>query len=127
MKDDLYQNVSSPFPGTGPDTPNDARVLYPCVLRNEGRSGGLFTLFTESAQERLDWQIKLEEAIGLRKVSKESNKVFEMKTLSADTFFTPTLQANPGSFASDGGIFTGKVTCSIPFSTQSQCSAYSLR
>ena len=54
--------------------------------------------------------------MGLRKVVQESNKVFEMETLSVDTFSIPAPLANAGGSLYDGGYFTGKVTCSIPFS-----------
>jgi hypothetical protein len=37
--------------------------------------GGLYTLYTESAQARPEWHQKLQEAMGLRKVVQESNKV----------------------------------------------------
>ena len=67
-------------------------------------------MYVESAQARLEWKAKLEEAIGLRKVLQESNKVFEVKNLSVDTFFAPTLMRN------NDGNFIGRVTCSVPFS-----------
>ena len=64
----------------------------------------------------------MEEAIGLRKVVQESNKVFEVETLSVDTFFAPTLMANAGPAWNNDGNFTGKVTCSVPFSGWSRVS-----
>ena len=76
-------------------------------------------MYAESSQARLEWKAKLEEAIGLRKVVQESNKVFEVETLSVDTFFAPTLMANAGPSWNNDGNFTGKVTCSVPFSKQS--------
>jgi hypothetical protein len=88
------QNVSPPGAGASPDAFNDPRVVYPCTIHHNGRLGGLYTLYAESAQARLEWKAKLEEAIGLRKVVQESNKVFEVETLSVDTFFAPTLLAN---------------------------------
>ena len=114
------QNVSSPSTGASPDVVNDSRGVYPCTIHHNGRLGGLYTLFAESAQARLEWTAKLEEAIGLRKVVQESNKVFEVETLSVDTFFAPTLLANAGPSWNNDGNFTGKVTCSVPFSKQSQ-------
>jgi RHO1 GDP-GTP exchange protein 1/2 len=78
--------------------------------------GGLLTLFAESAQAREEWHKKLEEAVVLRKVVQESNKVFELETLSADTFLVPSIHANGvGPAWSDEHTFTGKVTCSVPF------------
>jgi hypothetical protein len=58
----------------------------------------------------------LEEAIGLRKVIQESNKVFKVETLSVDVFFTSMLLANAGPSWNNDRNFTGKVTCSVPFS-----------
>ena len=109
-------NVNPPGAATSPDTVNDARAVYPCTIHHNGRLGGLYTLYAETAQARLEWKAKLEEAIGLRKVVQESNKVFEVETLSVDTFFAPTLMANAGPSWNNDGNFTGKVTCSVPFS-----------
>ena len=110
--------VSSPGANTGPDAVNGAQAVYPCTIHDSGRLGGLYTLYTETSQTRLEWKVKLEEAIGLRKVSQEENKVFEVETLSVDTFCTPTLMANAGPSWNNDVNFTGKVTCSVPFSKQ---------
>ncbi|KAI6006684.1 CNH domain-containing protein [Pisolithus orientalis] len=106
-------------PGSGmPDSAGDPRLLYPCTIYYSGRLGGLHTLFTESQQARSEWKQKLEEALGLRKVVQESNKVFEMDPLSTDTFFIPTLSAsNTAPSWNHENAFTGKVTCSVPFNT----------
>lgn len=79
--------------------------------------GGAYVLFAESAQIRSEWKEKLEHAIGLRKVVQESNKAFEVETLSSDTFLMP-LYANTtqGPAWEQGNTFTGRVTCSVPFS-----------
>jgi hypothetical protein len=114
--DGQNQNVGSPAAGASPEAVTDARAVYPCTIHHNGRLGGLYTLFAESAQARQEWKTKLEEAIGLRKVVQESNKVFEVETLSVDTFFAPTLLANAGPSWNNDGNFTGKVTCSVPFS-----------
>jgi len=74
-------------------------------------------LFTETPQERSEWKQKLEESLGLRKVVQESNKVFEIESLSVDTFLLPSSTLGPTSSVwHDGTLFTGKVTCSVPFS-----------
>ena len=59
----------------------------------------------------------MEEALGLRKVVQESNKVFEIENLSVDTFRVPppTTGPNPPGLT-EGVFFTGEVTCSVPFS-----------
>ena len=104
-------------PGVTPETATDSRVVYPCTILHTGRLGGLYTVYAESTQARSDWKEKLQEAIGLRKVVQESNKVFEVETLSSDTFVVPSMltpQANHSWNAESS--FTGKVTCSVPFS-----------
>ncbi|KAF8141438.1 CNH domain-containing protein [Boletus edulis] len=106
-------------PGSGmPDSATDSRLVYPCTIHYSGRLGGLYTLFTESPQARVEWKQKLEEAIGLRKVVQESNKVFEMEPLSTDTFFVPAISASATTPSwNHENSFTGKVTCSVPFTT----------
>jgi RHO1 GDP-GTP exchange protein 1/2 len=64
----------------------------------------------------MGWKEKLEEAIGLRKVVQESNKVFETETLSMDTFLPFVRPGTPVPAWSHERALTGKVTCSIPFS-----------
>ena len=109
-------NVNPPGAAASPDAVNDARSVFPCTIHHNGRLGGLYTLYAETSQARLEWKAKLEEAIELRKVVQESNKVFEVETLSVDTFFAPTLMANAGPSLNNGGNLAGKATCSVPFS-----------
>ena len=118
-KDADGQNQNAGSAAAGPEAVNDGKA-YPCTIHHNGRLGGLYTLFAESYQARLEWKAKLEEALGLRKVVQESNKVFEVETLSVDTFLAPTLLANAGPSWNNDGNFTGKVTCSVPFSTRSR-------
>jgi RHO1 GDP-GTP exchange protein 1/2 len=54
--------------------------------------------------------------MGLRKVVQESNKVFETEALSVTTFSIQPLSSSLLSTWSEGGLITGKVTCSVPFS-----------
>lgn len=111
-------DANSPNPATSPETAADSRAVYPCTIHHNGRLGGLWTLYAESAQARNEWKQKLDEAIGLRKVVQESNKVFEVETLSADTFLVPSVL--PGASTqpwSHENAYTGKVTCSVPFNT----------
>ena len=86
------------------------------MIHHNGRLGGLYTLYAKSSQAWLEWKAKLEEAICLRRVARESNKVFEVETLSVDTFSDPALMVNPGPSWNCDWNFTGKVTCSVPFS-----------
>ena len=101
---------------SSPETATDSRAVYPCTIHHTGRLGGLWTVFAETAQARNEWKAKLEEAIGLRKVVQESNKVFEVETLSADTFLVPSTPGAQTQAWSHENAFTGKVTCSVPFS-----------
>ncbi|CAL1714491.1 unnamed protein product [Somion occarium] len=103
-------------PANSPDAATDSRLVFPCTIHHNGRLGGLYTVFAESLQARNEWKQKLDEAIGLRKVVQESNKVFEVETLSADTFLAPSPMSNAGGQSwNHEGAYTGKVTCSVPF------------
>ncbi|KAF7309564.1 hypothetical protein MIND_00327400 [Mycena indigotica] len=95
----------------------DARSVYPCTIHHNARVGGSHILYAESAQARTEWKEKLEEALGLRHVVQESNKVFELEMLSADTFLVPSLLTPPTAPVYHENSLTGKVTCSVPFNT----------
>ncbi|KAF8075178.1 CNH domain-containing protein [Lyophyllum atratum] len=96
----------------------DSQNLYPFTFHHNGRFGGPMTMYAELSATRLEWKQKLEEAMGLRKVVQESNKVFEIETLSMHTFTVPpTGHALTPSTWSESSPITGKVTCSIPFNT----------
>ncbi|KAF8517935.1 Dbl-like domain-containing protein [Hysterangium stoloniferum] len=99
------------------ELPVDSRTVYPCTIHHNGRLGGLYTLYAESAQARLEWKNKLEDALVLRKAVTENNKVFEAETLSCDTFLVPSIQGPSNAAYNQETILTGKVTCSVPFST----------
>ncbi len=101
---------------TSPESATDSRLVFPCTIHHNGRLGGLYTVFAESPQARSEWKQKLDEAIGLRKVVQDSNKVFEIETLSADTFLVPSMMSNNSNTSWSENAFTGKVTCSVPFS-----------
>ena len=104
--------------GLTPETPGDSRAVYPCTIHHNGRMGGLNTVYAETAAARAEWKTKLEEATGLRKVVQESNKVFEIETLSTDTFLVPSMLAGAATPSwNHENSFTGKVTCSVPFGT----------
>lgn len=105
-------------PGASPEVVNDPRSVYPLTLHHNGRLGGPYILYAESSQARNEWKQKLDEALGLRKVVQESNKVFEVETLSADTFLVPSVMSNSTSPTwNQENASTGKVTCSVPFNT----------
>ena len=91
--------------------------LYPLTIHHNARLGGSYILYAESSQVRAEWKQKLEEGMGLRTVVQESNKVFEVETLSVQTFNVQPISSGPPlATYSEGGQITGKVTCSIPFS-----------
>lgn len=113
---------ASEFAPPGPGSPgsaHDSRVVYPCTIIYSGRQGGPYTLYAETPQARTEWKAKLEEAIRMRKIMAEKNKVFEVATLSVDTFPSPPLVPTPG--VPQDSSFTGKVTCSVPFSEWIPC------
>ncbi|KAI0058941.1 Dbl-like domain-containing protein [Artomyces pyxidatus] len=112
-------DASGPLPPAAtPETATDSRVVYPCTIHHNGRLGGLYTVYAETGPARAEWKEKLEEAMGLRKVVQESNKVFEVETLSSDTFLVPSLLTAPTNTSwNSENSFTGKVTCSVPFTT----------
>jgi len=68
---DKHENTPNANAGNG----DDARTVFPCSIHHAGRVGGHYHLFAESLQARAEWKQKLEEAIGLRNVVQESNKV----------------------------------------------------
>jgi hypothetical protein len=104
--------------GSGLDSASDARAVYPFTLHHNGRVGGMYLLYAESAAARAEWKQKLDEALVLRRVVQESNRVFEPEVLSTDTFIVPSMISGPAAPAWNGDqLLTGKVTCSIPFST----------
>ncbi|KAL0068394.1 Rho guanine nucleotide exchange factor [Marasmius tenuissimus] len=115
----VNSNVSGGSSTTTATVPaSDSRSVYPCTIHHNGRMGGAYILYAESAQHRTEWRTKLEEAMGLRKVVQESNKVFELETLSSDTFLVPpVIGASSETAWSNENQFTGKVTCSVPFNT----------
>jgi hypothetical protein len=87
------------------------------TLHHNGRAGGTYILYAETSQSRSEWQAKLNHALVMHKAVQESNKVFEIETLSADTFSMPSLAtAASGPAWSQDNAITGKVTCSVPFS-----------
>ncbi|KAI0292306.1 Dbl-like domain-containing protein [Russula brevipes] len=102
----LMHNQTPRYPEAVPD----ARVVHPCTILHAGRLGGLYTVYADSSQARAEWKDKLQEAIGLRKVVQEST--------SSDTFIVPSMlgPATNQSWNTESS-FTGKVTCSVPFTT----------
>ena len=94
----------------------DNRGMHPCNIIYHGRNGGPFILYAESTASRKEWKRKLDEALGLRKVVQESNKVFEVESLSVDTFRVPPFATSSNAGLLEPAPFTGDVTCSVPFS-----------
>jgi hypothetical protein len=103
-----------PIPGS--EAASDSRTVYPFTISfiGQGQLGGQYTLWTDSFASRADWQEKLLHAKVLRSEVNDANKVFEMTPLSQDTFYMAPNYAV--SKAEGDGVWTGRVTCSVPFS-----------
>jgi hypothetical protein len=102
-----------------PDSAIDSRSVRPLTIHRHGRMGGAYILYAESAQIRTEWKPKLEEALGLRKIVQELNKVFEVEALSADAFLAPPMSTTAqGPAWNQECTYTGKVTSSVLFSKQ---------
>ncbi|KAF8202439.1 CNH domain-containing protein [Pholiota molesta] len=112
-------DTANTTPGATPDSATDSRSVFPLTLHHNGRTGGPYILYAESAQSRTEWKDKLEHALILRKTVQESNKVFEIEYLSRDTFVMPAVSVgtNNSPAWNQDNQFTGKVTCSVPFNT----------
>ncbi|KAG5643354.1 hypothetical protein DXG03_001036 [Asterophora parasitica] len=115
---DRHIDGAGPAPlGASIESANDSRSVYPITLHHNGRLGGPYILYAESAQARLEWAEKLQDAVGLRQAVQDSNKAFEVETISADTFLIPSVAPNAASPGwNQDSTYTGKVTCSVPFS-----------
>ena len=113
------------FRGGGPQTheddsqraaqSSDSRTVYPFTYSfiGQGQLSGQYTLWTDSASARQEWQEKLNHAKVLRNEVNDAGKVFEMTPLSVDTFF----QAPGYGVPANNDDYTGRVTCSVPFTT----------
>ncbi|OBZ74537.1 Rho1 guanine nucleotide exchange factor 1 [Grifola frondosa] len=101
-------------PGGSPHPPEhafDSRAAYPMTILHGGRSSGSLTLFADSVEDREEWKRKLDEAISIRKIVQDRNRVFRLETLIPDALCAP------GSMKSLPNMITGKITCSLPFTT----------
>ncbi|KAE9384850.1 hypothetical protein BT96DRAFT_1007658 [Gymnopus androsaceus JB14] len=112
--------TSSAFPTTAFTTPSTSSSS-----RSQQKPPPNIILYAESAAARAEWGAKLQDALGIRRVVQESNKMFEVKILSGDTFLSPAGVDGASGGAGGGvlggwsqdGTITGKVTCSVPFNT----------
>jgi hypothetical protein len=102
--------------GEGPRRPtgrvfSSADMAWPLnvLFIGQGQLGGQYTLFAESQSIRNEWHEKLQHAKVLRAEVNDAGKVFELTPLSTDTFY----QSSNYTVKDD---FTGRVTCSMPFS-----------
>ncbi|KAG8763381.1 hypothetical protein FRC11_004256 [Ceratobasidium sp. 423] len=107
---------ASPATAGGSGDAQDSRSIFPFGIHYSGRAGGISQFFIDSQTAREEWKQKLEEAIEMRKVVQDSNKVFELETLSNETFALPKGYA-PNPSWGDESFMGGKVTCTVPFST----------
>ncbi len=82
--------VTSDSSGANATTgPEDNRTVYPCSIHHAGRVGGLYHLFAESAEVRTEWKQKLDEAINIRAIVQESNKVGAWERMRSGCVLTP--------------------------------------
>lgn len=98
------------------EAPSDSRTVWPFTISfiGQGQLGGQYTLWADSYAARAEWQEKLQHAKVLRSEVNDAGRVFEMTPLCLDTFYMAPNYAAPRS---DGETpFTGRVTCSCPFS-----------
>ena len=100
-------------PGTG-DSESNKYWPFSISFIGQDKLGGQYTLWTDTAASRTEWQQKLLHAKVLRAEVNDANKVFDMTPLSLDTFFMAQSYA-PVKADGDGHL-TGRVTCSTPFS-----------
>ena len=98
------------------DATQDSKTVWPFTISfiGQGQLGGQYTLWTDSYAIRTEWQDKLQHAKVLRTEVNDANKVFELTPLSQDTFYMAPNYAAPK--ADGDSPFTGRVTCSVPFS-----------
>ncbi|OCF37676.1 hypothetical protein I316_00803 [Kwoniella heveanensis BCC8398] len=100
------------------DTSNDKdnRTVYPFSISfiGQGQLGGSYTLWADSASAREEWKEKLQHAKVLRIEVNDAGKVFEMLPLAENTFYMAPNYAVPKE---KEDRYTGRVTCSCPFTT----------
>ncbi|KAJ3755422.1 Dbl-like domain-containing protein [Lentinula raphanica] len=106
--------VSSPESGTPGETSSPSELT---PLQTSKPPPNVI-LYAESAAARTEWGAKLQEALVIRRVVQESNKVFEIEMLSSESFVAG-VDGSPGSAPplGLGSEITGRVTCSVPFNT----------
>ncbi|WWC58812.1 uncharacterized protein I303_101356 [Kwoniella dejecticola CBS 10117] len=97
-------------------TDKDSRTVYPFSISfiGQGQLGGAYTLWADSASARDEWKKQLLHAKVLRLEVNDAGKVFEMIPLSENTFYMAPNYAVPKDKEDQ---FTGRVTCSCPFTT----------
>lgn len=97
----------------GEETQSESRTVYPFTYSFIGQGSGQYTLWTDSAAARHEWQEKLRHAMVLRKEVNAAGSVFEFETLSTETFYVAPYGVN----TQQNDEYTGRVTCSVPFVT----------
>jgi hypothetical protein len=102
------------FRGDDSRTAQKDAAVFPFTV---GSASGQYQLWTYGESDRKTWQEQLTYAKVLRQEVNDAGKVFDMTTLSVDTFYQP-----PGYGVSTAGdeTYTGEVTCSTPFTTIDQ-------
>ncbi|KAG9103502.1 hypothetical protein FRC06_010384 [Ceratobasidium sp. 370] len=90
------------------DSAQDSRLIYSFGIHYTGRAGGISQFFIDSNTARAEWRQKLEEATEMRKVVQDSNKVFELETLSNETFAQPKGYTPSSNWNEDASLMGGR-------------------
>ncbi|TCD69356.1 hypothetical protein EIP91_007912 [Steccherinum ochraceum] len=87
--------------------------VYPFkVYHSSSPNTRAYTFFAPGEAERDTWKAKLMDALEVRKVGQDANKLFAPLTVNEGFF-----KASGLSVSNLGARFTGKITCAAPFSS----------
>ncbi|KIJ51066.1 hypothetical protein M422DRAFT_65631 [Sphaerobolus stellatus SS14] len=86
------------------------RPLYPIVVSHASSPSRTYTLYTSKPELRSQWKAALVDALGVRRVVADSNKLFAMSTINGDVFRTKKSLIQTGEFP-------GRITAAVAFSS----------
>ena len=84
---------------------------YPLSFHCHGKHGGSYTLYASTLEERTEWRRKLREAVSARKTTQAEQGVFRVETITSEIAFSQDAPAH------QAGLVTGRISCTLPFST----------
>ncbi|KAH9965640.1 hypothetical protein BGW80DRAFT_1344477 [Lactifluus volemus] len=106
-------------PGVNPEPVTDSRAVYPRTILHTGQLGGLYTVYAESTQARSDWKESFRKRLGCARSCRSRTRCSKSRRSARTPFVVPSMLSPPGNQSWNTEIaFTGKVTCSVPFSKQ---------